>query len=481
MEKTPLAVRLGEFAAELRFEELPAAVVDKAKAFVNHAVTVGLAGSAHERSVAARRAVLEHERLGARRIGAGQGATLWLDGARATRPGVAFANGVAVAVNNQCDSYHMLTHPGVLIVPAGLATAEGEGKSGRELLTALVAGYEVQCRCARDFIPSTPAHGFRASPVYGILGCAATTAKLLGLDARGVGNAIALAASFAGSLIEGQRTGARDADFAEAQAARSGMWAASLAAQGFQGAATALEGEGGFYNAFTGSSKGDLAYTFTGPPKADLGEIVADLGRRWEVLDVKFKIYPTPGFNQPVVWLASEMTARHKLAADEIEHLTLEMNYLETLYPSPRFPRPPAPDGSGFGRTAYMLAYTVITGDYPVLEANVEDPRDAGASTGAELAARVAALQRKVEIVGAVGRECFAPRLTVTLRDGRRVVGEYHGRELMWDFAKDAAELRRFVPGLPISAPRYESFVGAVAGLDKAPSVDEIVRLTLPN
>ena len=481
MEKTPLAVRLGEFAAGLRFEELPAAVVDKAKAFVNHAVTVGLAGSAHPRSVSARRAVLEHERLGARRLGAGQGATLWVDGARATRPGVAFANGVSVAVNNQCDSYHMLTHPGVLIVPAGLATAEGEGKSGRDLLTALVAGYEVQCRCARDFIPSTPAHGFRASPVYGILGCAATTARLLGLDGRGVGNAIALAASFAGSLIEGQRTGARDADFAEAQAARSGMWAASLAAQGFQGAATALEGEGGFYNAFTGSSKGDLAYTFTGPPKADLGEIVADLGRRWEVLDVKFKIYPTPGFNQPVVWLASEMTAQHKLVADEIDHLVLEMNYLETLYPSPRFPRPPAPDGSGFGRTAYMLAYTVATGDYPVLEANVEDPRDAGAATGAELAARVAVLQRKVEIVGAVGRECFAPRLTVTLRDGRRVVGEYHGRELMWDFARDAEVLRRFVPGLPISAPRYESFVTAVASLEKAPSVDEIVRLTLPD
>jgi hypothetical protein len=49
MPKTPLAVRLGEFAAELRFEELPTAVVDKAKAFVNHAVTVGLAGSANPR------------------------------------------------------------------------------------------------------------------------------------------------------------------------------------------------------------------------------------------------------------------------------------------------------------------------------------------------------------------------------------------------------------------------------------------------
>jgi 2-methylcitrate dehydratase PrpD len=476
---TPLAVTLGAFVAGLRFEDLSPAVVDKAKAVVNHALTVGLAGFAAERTEAARRAVLTHERLGERRVGTGPGATLWGDGARVTRAGAAFANGVAVAVNNQCDSYHMLTHPGVLLVPAGLATAEGEGRDGRALLTALAAGYEVQCRCARDFIPSTPARGFRASPVYGILGCAATTARLLGLDAARTTSAIALAASFAGSLIEGQRTGARDADFAEAQAARSGMWAAALAAQGFEGAATALEGEGGFYNAFTGSHRGDLTYAFTGPLKADLGAIVADLGRRWEFLDVKFKVYPTPGFNQPVIWLARELTARHGLKAEEIERVTLEMNYLETLYPSPRFPRPPAPDGSGFGRTAYLLAYTVVNGDYPVLERNVENPGDAGATVAGEVAARVGALQRRVEILGVVSRGCFAPRMTFTLRDGRRLGGEYDGRELMWDFARDAAELRRFVPGLPIPPARYDELVAAVAGLDAAPSVEALVRLTL--
>jgi 2-methylcitrate dehydratase PrpD len=480
MDKTPLAVRLGEFVAALGFDDLPPAVVDKAKALVNHALTVGMAGFGHPRSAAARRAVLQQESLGARRIGAGQGATLWVEGTRVTRAGAAFASGVAVAVNNQCDSYHMLTHPGVLIVPAGLATAEGEGRTGRELLSALVAGYEVQCRCARDFIPSTPAHGFRASPVYGILGCAATTAKLMGLDAAQTAHAIALAASFAGSLIEGQRTGARDADFAEAQAARSGMWAATLAAQGFQGAPTALEGRGGFYNAFTGSHRGDLSYSFTGAVTADLDDVVAELGRRWEVLDVKFKIYPTPGFNQPVVWLASEMTARYGLRAEEIERVTLEMNHLETLYPTPRFPRPSAPDGSGFGRTAYMVAYTVVTGDYPVLETNVEDPRDAGASTDADLAARVAALQQRVEIVGVARRDCFAPRMTFALRDGRRVAGEYHGRELMWDFARDARELRRFVPGLPIAPPRYDELVQAIVRLDTAAAVDEMLGLTLP-
>ncbi len=174
------------------------------------------------------------------------------------------------------------------------------------------------------------------------------------------------------------------------------------------------------------------------------------------------------------------MVARHRLVADEIERVTLEMNYLETLYPSPRFPRPPAADGSGFGRTAYMLAYTLIAGDYPVLERNVEDPRDAGAAAGADLAARVAALQRRVEILGVVGRDCFAPRLTIALRDGRRLTGEYDGHELMWDFRRDAEVLRRFVPGLPIAPDQYDRLVAAVAGLDKAASVDEVVALTLP-
>jgi 2-methylcitrate dehydratase PrpD len=256
------------------------------------------------------------------------------------------------------------------------------------------------------------------------------------------------------------------------------MWAAILAAQGFQGAPTALEGDGGFYNAFTGSNTGRLSYAFTGPPRANLDDIVTDLGRRWEVLDVKFKIYPTPGFNQPVVWLAHDMAAQHRLVADEIEHIALEMNYLETLYPSPRFPRPVSADGNSFGRTPYIVAYTVAAGDYPVLERY--DPRESGTSADRELAAKVAALQRRVEVIGVVGRECFAPRMTVTLRDGRRVTGEYHGRELMWDFARDARELRRFVEGLPIASAQYERFVAAVASLESAGSVDELVRLTLP-
>jgi len=478
MPDQPLAVQLGDFVAGLRFADLPANVVDKGKALINHSVTVGLASINAPRTQSARAAVMEQESLGKRQVGAGQGATLWVDGSRVTRVGAVFANGVAISVNQQCDSYHMLTHPGVLIIPAGIATAEGEGRTGQELLAAVVAGYEVQCRVARDFIPSTQARGYRSSPTYGILGCAATVAKLLRLDAKQTTNAIALAASFAGSLIEGQRTGIVDADFAEAQAARNGVWAATLAKQGFAGAPTVLEGDGGFYNAFTGNNRGDLSYTFTGPNKARFEDVVAGLGQQWETLDVKFKVFPTPGFNQPIVWLTAEMVAKHGLEADAIEHVTLEMNHLEVLYPSPRFPRSQVLDGMPFGRTTYTLASTVVNGDYPVVEDYEFNRLGAGMSEAAK--AQIKALQQRVEVIGEVGRECFAPRITFRLKDGRHISGEYHGRELMWDFAKDAAILRRFIPGLPIGEQQYDALVAAIAGLDQAASVDDLVKLTLP-
>src|SRR3989442_78747 len=143
MDTKPLAQQLGEFAAALRFEDLPPAVVDKGKALVNHALTVGMAGFSATRSAAARRAVIEHERLGARRVGAGQGATLWVDGTRVTRAGAAFANGVAVGGDNHCGSYRLLPHPRVLLVPAGLAAPAGGGKNGREPVSGPAGRFHV--------------------------------------------------------------------------------------------------------------------------------------------------------------------------------------------------------------------------------------------------------------------------------------------------------------------------------------------------
>src|SRR2546427_3784629 len=122
----PLAVQLGEFVAGLRFENLPPAVVDKAKAVVNHAVTVGMAGFGTERAGAARQAVLSQERLGTRRVGAGQGATtLWVEGTRVTPVGAGFAHGVAGAVDKPRDADPTLPPPPPLPRPPPPAPPPG--------------------------------------------------------------------------------------------------------------------------------------------------------------------------------------------------------------------------------------------------------------------------------------------------------------------------------------------------------------------
>jgi hypothetical protein len=133
--------------------------------------------------------------------------------------------------------------------------------------------------------------------------------------------------------------------------------------------------------------------------------------------------------------------------------------------------------GTASGARRTWLPTRSPAGDYPVLERY--DARETGTASDREFATTVAELQKRVEVIGVVGRECFAPRMTFTLKDGRRVTQEYDGRELMWDFARGARELKRFVPALPIPAAQYERFVAAVSGLDKAASVDELVRLTL--
>ena len=173
------------------------------------------------------------------------GATILVDGARATRCGAAFANSKLMHATNQSDSYRMLLHPGPCVIPAALATAQLERRAGRELITAIAAGYEVEARIAGDYIPSTQARGFRSSPIYGALGAAVATGKLLRLTEDQLVTAIALACTFAAGTTEGARSGGREMLFHEPNATRNGIMAALLAREQLRGSETALEGAAG--------------------------------------------------------------------------------------------------------------------------------------------------------------------------------------------------------------------------------------------
>jgi 2-methylcitrate dehydratase PrpD len=374
---------------------------------------------------------------------------------------------------NQSDSYRMLTHPGPCIVPAGLATAELGGHSGQELLTALVAGYEAEARIAGGFIPSTQARGFRSSPIYGTLGTAVATGKLLDLTEGQMVTALALACTFTAGTNEGPRSGGREMMFHEPNATRNGIMAALLARENVLGSETALEGAAGFYNAFTGNNRGELSYVFDGPHRISLDSVVADLGYQWELMHVVPKIYPTAGYNCPVIDLMTNMRAAHDLPLDEIEKITVDMNWLETTYPSPAFPNPTR-TSPGVGSTHYFTAYTCLHGSYPPLRPRIEAGEPASGDDPA-----VMDLLQRVEVIGHQDRRAFAPRITVRMRGGTTYQGEYQGQELEWDLATETQRISALFGDLDWPNEKLNGITQTVANLEREPRIDPLIQLCI--
>src|SRR5437763_1623284 len=265
------------FVANLRYGDLPEAVVDRAKGVTLQALSSALLGSQMPASRQALALIQEEE------AGGGGAATVLCHGAKLTKAGAAFANAETIFAGGKWDTFRMLTHPGIAILPAALAAAETSGCSGRDFLTGIAAGYEVMERMAAEFIPTVMSRGFHAGPVFGIFGAAVAAAKIMRLDEEQLNSTIALCASIAAGNLEGARSGGRA--LREGAAVRNALLAVALAKNGQNGGETVLEGEAGFYHAYAGSNTGALTYSFVGDRRASLDKIVAGLGKDWIFLE----------------------------------------------------------------------------------------------------------------------------------------------------------------------------------------------------
>ncbi len=461
-----LSRQFARWAVSLRYEELPEAVRDKARAFLLHALTgAAIGGQSDSARHVAELALFEEGRP--------HGASVFHSRERASRVGAAFANSEWIHASNLFDSYRMLNHPGPVVIPAALACAELEGRTGREFLVAIVAGYEFICRLADDFIPSTAARGFRPSPIFATLGAALSCGMLLGLDEDGLVSAIALAANFASGLNEGPRTGGNELLIHEPQAARNGVFAALMARAGHvKGAETSLEGPAGFYNAFIGNCEGRLSYSFKGQERSDPAGIAKGLGHDFKLLSFMFRLYPCAGYNQPVIELIREMRTAHKLDAGAIARIQISMNDIETLYPSPRFPRYLDWQNPRAGETThYFAAYTAVHGSYPV--AGGVPPAGARVA-GIDPAA--AAFMTQVELVPEPLRPMFSPAVTITTTNNTVIRAEYPYERMVWNFNQLVDRLKPCLPSVPGGEPGFTELVSFVRGAGDAQPIARVFR-----
>lgn len=162
----------------------------------------------------------------------------------------ALANAAAGHALDMDDGYRYGgVHIGVAVIPAALAVAQAQGSSGRALLRALVAGYELESRLARAMNPSHLQRGFHTTGTLGPLGAALACGLLTGLDAGRLADALGLAALQSAGLLEVLHSGAMAKPLNPGKAAQAGVLAAELAARGAQGPRSALEGPNGLFRA----------------------------------------------------------------------------------------------------------------------------------------------------------------------------------------------------------------------------------------
>jgi 2-methylcitrate dehydratase PrpD len=306
-DKLDLTGTLSTYIAGERAAQLPQAVVDKATTHILDTIGAMLSGS----QLKPGRLILEFVKT----QGGPADATVVASDLRTSVIYAALANGT-MAHADETDDAHFptVTHPGSALLAAALPIAEKAHRSGKELITAFVLGYDVMCRAVRA-VDREWMHerGLHTASMCANFGTTAVACRLLGLDAEQISYALA----FAGTQAAGLHTWREElehVDKALARAglpARNGVSAALWAQAGFTATPTIFEGSHNFIQSFS--------------EKARPTEITRDLGVRYEILDTSIKIYPAGQPIQATLHGYFTLVREHELNGRDIREVLVRL------------------------------------------------------------------------------------------------------------------------------------------------------------
>lgn len=331
-------------------------------------------------------------------VDAASGGSIWgRRGVVSTLDAVA-ANALAVHARFQddCDMTSW-AHPGSLIVPPAVTLGESTGVTVDVVLRAVIVGYAVISWLGGEEVVGrrVVGRGFRASPVFGSIGAAATASVILGLDHERSRNALAIAADLTGGVLEPVGAGADDWRLQNATAAQRGVMAALLAQRGVVGAPRALEGANGLLHSFAG---------------------IDDVPSVWEkepdsrsIMDVWAKPYPTLGDNMAVTAAALALRERG-VDVSSITSVAVHQNAHFASYPGTSYRGPYLRPAQAMASTAYAVSATLLYGRliYDLYRTNLED-------------AKIIALIDRLHVVPEPSYSYVDGRVVLTLADATTI------------------------------------------------------------
>ncbi len=309
-----LTAYVAGFIASTKYSEIPPDVLHLGKKSILDGLGLALAGSVAKSGELVRRHL--------QGLGCASGAASIIGSSlRLPARFAAFANGTAAHADDYDDTqlavakdrvYGLLTHPTAPVLPAVLAVAESNGRSGKDLLTAYHVGVEVECKIAEAIHPRHYQHGFHSTATCGTFGAAAGLAKLCGLSPTVAGVALGIAGSLSAGLRE--NFGTMMKPFHAGRAAESGVLAAEFATLGFTATPHILEAPRGFFRAAGGGY--------------DEGAIRGKLGTPWTFMDpgVSIKPHPSGSLTHPGMTLMLSLIKQHDIRPNQVERVKVGTN-----------------------------------------------------------------------------------------------------------------------------------------------------------
>jgi 2-methylcitrate dehydratase PrpD len=297
---------MADFVANLRYEDIPAEVRQRIKLLMLDSLGCALYG-----------AELEWSRILQQRLGeldTTRMCAVWGTRQRLSAPHAALVNGTQVQ-GFELDDVHRqgMLHVGSVVLPALIAVTEfNKGLSGREFLTAAVAGYEIGPRVGICMGPEHLEQGFHTGATFGVFSAAAGAARGLKLDTGRTVHALGIAGTQAAGLMAAQ-FGAMVKRMHSGRSSQSGLYGALLAESGFTGIVNVFESEyGGFCTTFSRSTD-----------RFRIEELTAGFGSVWQTMGIALKFYSCVASNHTTLDALRLMQEEHPFGANDVDKIVV--------------------------------------------------------------------------------------------------------------------------------------------------------------
>ena len=297
-------IALAQFLAQSKFEDFPRTTVEHTRRILLDFIGVAIAGSIMDNSKILAQA--------AREWGGAPEATVIGNSFKLPAPSAGLANGaIGHAVQMDDTEWITVAHLGTEIIPAAIAVAEKQGNvGGKEIIKAIVLGYEGAIRIGAAVNPSHHRRGFSPNGTLGVFGAAIAAGSILGLNTSQMADTIGCAAMQSSGLEEFCYDGSMSAILITGHATQSGIISALLAERGFTGSHTILEGKSGFCQAYSDTY--------------DLSRITQDLGESYSVEDVWFKRYPTCAYINSTIDIVLDLKQKYRISPNEVTEVVIK-------------------------------------------------------------------------------------------------------------------------------------------------------------